>query len=151
MAKEDHQKRWDKLLIEAWRIDTTMARLIHLYVQAFGIDSRELDEYDTEALFESLGIKRWRNNSSRAFLFKQPVRAFVASHSPHLSACFQCNRTEGNTDADILKAIPAFEWRNQKAYTKKGKPNKKRGPNRISGIRYRAREMDKRHDWDTAK
>jgi hypothetical protein len=144
-----YQRKWDTLLIEGWRRDYGMGRLVNTFCTDLGIDSVHMKPDECVEFLEQLQIKRWRCAKTYGVHFSQPIRGFVASHSNHLNSCLMCNRSEGNSDAEILAAIGMFKWTNK--IKRAGKPRKKRGPKRVARVWVPMRSGDKKHDWDTVK
>ena len=149
MSKEELQELWDRALLEGWRKERSLAGVKAVFFkQATGLDGyeAELDWGKVDTFLESCALKRYEP----MYVSKQPVRAFVANRSPNLSGCLWSGKY---SDDELLEAIDRFKWtsltKKQKAKLSRQKRGRyRRGKNSLT---IKARELTKKHDWDTVK
>lgn len=114
MNKEEHQKFWDELLIQCWRADVSMSRLIGSFLSRAAPqlvdDGYNFDPSEAERFITSLELRRCRDRRGDKLIFCQfygPVRAFIASRSEPLNNYLWTGRSSVD---DIVCAISSFKW-----------------------------------------
>jgi len=144
----DRQRVWDECLILAWHLDVKMAVTLGLYEERLKTGRYNAycsgAEKITAALKED-GLKRWSYSKHEMVVFTQPVRGFIASRCPTLSACLW-KGGKGNTAQECVEAIDKFKWVYPAARRRPPRP-KEGGRFTIRNLR----ERDKRHNWTTVK
>ncbi len=140
MSKEELQKVWDKMLIQAWAKDVKMCAVLTQFgLFAFNI-SNDLDSVVSRGI--DLKLQRFKENKSESIRYQLPVRAFIAKRCPRLSDCLWSGKHEEQL---LIDRISGFKWVMPATGRRRKVPE--------GGIRRRvkARELTKKHDWNTVK
>ena len=148
MSKEELQELWDRELLNGWQREGSMASVkakFYRKVKELDFDA-ELDWDKVDIFLESCALKRYETD----YVSKQPVRAFVENRSPNLSACLWSGKYSHD---ELLEAIDRFKWtpltEEQKAKFSRQKYQRyRKGKNSLT---IKARELTKKHDWNTVK
>ncbi len=130
------QTQWDRLLIEGWRADWKVGRLIKAFVAGT----------EHEWATDILGVLRPIKRAPRIVHdLQSPVRVFVASRLRPLSEMMWDNNRSDQYVLEYLKCrrLDTEIW---------VKSAIAKTPRSRSAARYMpARDGDKRHDWKTVK
>ena len=148
MSKEELQELWDRELLNGWQREGSMASVkakFYRKVKELDFDA-ELDWDKVDIFLESCALKRYETD----YVSKQPVRAFVENRSPNLSGCLWSGKYSHD---ELLEAIDRFKWtpltEEQKAKFSRQKYQRyRKGKNSLT---IKARELTKKHDWNTVK
>ena len=148
MSKEELQELWDRELLNGWQREGSMASVkakFYRKVKELDFDT-ELDWDKVDIFLESCALKRYETD----YVSKQPVRAFVENRSPNLSGCLWSGKYSHD---ELLEAIDRFKWtpltEEQKAKFSRQKYQRyRKGKNSLT---IKARELTKKHDWNTVK
>ena len=149
MSKEELQELWDRELLDGWQRQSSMAGVkAFFFKKATGLDDYEgeLDWGKVDTFLESCALKRYEP----VYVSKQPVRAFVENRSPNLSGCLWSGKYSHD---ELLEAIDRFKWtpltEEQKAkFSRQKYQRHRKGKNSLT---IKARELTKKHDWNTVK
>jgi len=149
MSEEELQELWDRELLDGWQREGSMAGVkAFFFKKATGLNDYEgeLDWGKVDTFLESCALKRYE----LMYVSKQPVRAFVANRSPNLSGCLWSGKYSHD---ELLEAIDRFKWtpltEEQKAKFSRQKYQRyRKGKNSLT---IKARELTKKHDWNTVK
>jgi len=142
MDKEELQKVWDKMLIQAWAKDVKMRAVLEQFgLSALNISNPCDDLSRVVSCGIDLKLKRFKENRSESINYRLPVRAFIAKRCPGLSDCLWSGKHEEQL---LIDRISGFKWV-MPAASRRTVPEK--------GIRrkIKARSLSKRHDWNTVK
>lgn len=148
MSKEELQELWDRELLNGWQREGSMASVkakFYRKVKELDFDA-ELDWDKVDIFLESCALKRYETG----YVSKQPVRAFVENRSPNLSGCLWSGKYSHD---ELLEAIDRFKWtpltEEQKAkFSRQKYQRHRKGKNSLT---IKARELTKKHDWNTVK
>ena len=148
MSKEEFQELWDRELLNGWQREGSMASVkakFYRKVKELDFDA-ELDWDKVDIFLESCALKRYETD----YVSKQPVRAFVENRSPNLSGCLWSGKYSHD---ELLEAIDRFKWtpltEEQKAkFSRQKYQRHRKGKNSLT---IKARELTKKHDWNTVK
>lgn len=148
MSKEELQELWDRELLNGWQREGSMASVkakFYRKVKELDFDA-ELDWDKVDIFLESCALKRYETD----YVSKQPVRAFVENRSPNLSGCLWSGKYSHD---ELLEAIDRFKWtpltEEQKAkFSRQKYQRHRKGKNSLT---IKARELTKKHDWNTVK
>jgi len=148
MSKEELQELWDRELLDGWQREGSMAGVkakFYRKVKELDFDA-ELDWGKVDTFLESCALKRYE----LVYVSKQPVRAFVANRSPNLSGCLWSGKYSHD---ELLEAIDRFKWttlteKQKEKFSKQKYERYRKGKNSLT---IKARELTKKHDWNTVK
>mgnify|MGYP003636383809 FL=1 len=164
LSQAELQKIWDTSLLACWKANSGGWAIASEFLKEIESDSnaaRKFYEGDklTPADFEAIKTEiasyqlsrclDRRTESELEFRPSKTARAFVAEHCERLGTCLWSGK---HTNEALLDSIDNFKWRRKGravVNARKNKNYKKR--NSIVPVTLRARELDKRHDWDTVK
>lgn len=148
MSKEEFQELWDRELLDGWQREGSMAGVkakFYRKVKELDFDA-ELDWGKVDTFLESCALKRYE----LVYVSKQPVRAFVENRSPNLSGCLWSGKYSHD---ELLEAIDRFKWTplTEEQKTKFSKQKYQRYRKGKNSLTIKARELTKKHDWNTVK
>jgi len=148
MSKEELQELWDRELLDGWQREGSMSGVkakFYRKVKELDFDA-ELDWGKVDTFLESCALKRYE----LMYVSKQPVRAFVANRSPNLSGCLWSGKYSHD---ELLEAIDRFKWTplTEKQKDKFSKQKYERYRRAKNSLTIKARELTKKHDWNTVK
>ena len=149
MNKQSLQELWDIMLIEGWRKEWHMKKLVMKFLK---ISRSEVEGNKVIQAIQSLDLMRTPTLISQ--LSKTAyVRGFVHNRSKKMNGCLLDNR---HSDNEILNCIDNFIWedRSDKEDREIFKERRKKirnstGPTMRHKIKFR--ERDKDHNWNTVK
>ena len=148
MSKEELQELWDRELLDGWQRESSIAGVkakFYRKVKELDFDA-ELDWGKVDTFLESCALKRYE----LVYVSKQPVRAFVENRSPNLSGCLWSGKYSHD---ELLEAIDRFKWTplTEEQKTKFSKQKYQRYRKGKNSLTIKARELTKKHDWNTVK
>jgi hypothetical protein len=163
LSQAELQKIWDTSLLACWKSDVSGWAIATGFLKGIGKPdlaekfngkTKPTDEEFSEVknLLVSYQLSRCLDKGWDGELEFRPsktARAFVAEHCERLGTCLWSGK---HTNEALLDSIDNFKWRRKGravVNARKNKNYKKR--NSIVPVTLRARELDKRHDWDTVK
>ena len=156
------QKIWDTSLLACWKANSGGWSIAVGFLKGIESDLAEkfngktkpTDEDYTEAknLVVSYKLSRCldrRTESELEFRPSKTARAFVAEHCERLGTCLWSGK---HTNEALLENIDNFKWRRKgKAVSNATRMKSYYKQKALVPVRIKARELDKRHDWDTVK
>jgi hypothetical protein len=157
-TKEQVQEVWDDCLLRSWRADVQMSHMVLQFLLRVNPDiAGKNNSYDTKECInyiDGLELKRCRDENTNHELgfsaFKEPVRGFVAARCQRLNDCLW---NKDNTVENILDNISGFKWTRKSAKTKNKRSSRLRKEKNHKGslVEIKARQLDKKHDWNIVK
>ena len=156
MKQKDMQRVWDRELLQGWKEDQRMMRVVSRFL--FHVKPSLVDDFGAKEgfrdFFVPLGLKRCTDRANSKdqgdyFGGRGPVRGFISSRCERLSNCLWSGKY---TNEKLLDNIDNFSWkRTGKALRRKYAEKAKNKLKARGVIRIKARELSKKHDWDTVK
>lgn len=148
---------WDKCLIQAWRDDAKMGQLFFTFLRRIE-EGAVIDIRDADIYLNAIGVtKRFATNDYGQLFGAEMVRSFIYNRCPSLSECLKRSDQPGNSDAEILRAMPYFKWVSKKSVTRALRAAHKRDRESIPVLpkniytHRNLRGRDKNTDWRTVK
>ena len=162
LSQAELQKIWDVSLLSCWKVNSSGWSIATGFLKGIKSDLAEKFNGKTKPTDADYGQVRTLlvlHNLSRCldrgregqleFRPSASARAFVAEHCERLGTCLWSGK---HTNEALLDSIDNFTWRRKGRAVinaTKNKNYKKR--NSLTPIAIKARELDKRHDWNTVK
>ena len=163
LSQAELQKIWDTSLLTCWEVNSGGWSIATGFLKGIESDLAEkfngittkptADDYEqVRTLLASYKLSRCLDRGSEGQLEFRPsasARAFVAEHCERLGTCFWSGK---HTNEALLDSIDNFTWRRKGRAVinaTKNKNYKKR--NSLAPIAIKARELTKKHDWNTVK
>jgi len=164
LSQAELQEIWDTSLLECWKSNASGWAIASGFLKNIESDSdaaRKFYEGDklTPADFEAIKTEiasyqlsrclDRRTESELEFRPAYTARAFVAEHCERLGTCLWSGK---HTNEALLENIDNFKWRRKgKAVSNATRMKSYYKQKALVPVTLRARELDKRHDWDTVK
>ena len=150
------QEIWDRLLIQGWERDKSLAWLVHWFIEESAPVLNKLGDFRRSIDYiTSLDLDRCKDPIKGGYEFQcnkhVTVRCFVDTHSRQLTNFLF---SEEHDNSDILINISNFKWKkvnHQKRASKKRVEHHKILTKLGARMTIHFRENDKRHDWNTVK
>jgi hypothetical protein len=163
LSQAELQKIWDTSLLACWKSDVSGWAIATGFLKGIGKpDLAEKFNGKTKPTAEEFSevknllalhkLSRCLDKGTDGELEFRPsktARAFVAEHCERLGTCLWSGK---HTNEALLDSIDNFKWRRKgRAVVNavKNKNYKKR--NSLTSIAIKARELTKKHDWNTVK
>lgn len=163
LSQAELQKIWDTSLLACWKSDVSGWAIATGFLKGIGkpdlaekfngkTKPTDADYGQVRTLLASYKLSRCLDRGGEGGLEFRPsasARAFVAEHCERLGTCLWSGK---HTNEALLDSIDNFKWRRKGravVNAMKNKNYKKR--NAVVSVSIKARELDKRHDWDTVK
>ena len=162
LSQAELQKIWDTSLLTCWEVNSGGWSIATGFLKGIESDLAEkfngttkptADDYEqVKTLLASYNLSRCLDRGSEGQLEFRPsktARAFVSEHCQRLGTCLWSGK---HTNEALLDNIDNFKWlKKGKAISNDLKRRSRRHQNFLVPVTIKARELDKRHDWDTVK
>ena len=163
LSQAELQKIWDTSLLTCWEVNSGGWSIATGFLKGIKSDLAEkfngittkptADDYEqVRTLLASYNLSRCLDRGSEGQLEFRPsktARAFVSEHCQRLGTCLWSGK---HTNEALLDSIDNFKWlKKGKAISNELKRRSRRHQNFLVPVTIKARELDKRHDWDTVK
>ena len=163
LSQAELQKIWDTSLLTCWEVNSGGWSIATGFLKGIESDLAEkfngittkptADDYEqVRTLLASYNLSRCLDRGSEGQLEFRPsktARAFVSEHCQRLGTCLWSGK---HTNEALLDNIDNFKWlKKGNAISNELKRRSRRHQNFLVPVTIKARELDKRHDWDTVK
>ena len=163
LSQAELQKIWDTSLLTCWEANSWGWSIATGFLKGIESDLAEkfngittkptADDYEqVKTLLASYNLSRCLDRGSEGQLEFRPsktARAFVSEHCQRLGTCLWSGK---HTNEALLDSIDNFKWlKKGKAISNAQRRKSYRHQNFLAPVTIKARELDKRHDWDTVK
>ena len=163
LSQAELQKIWDTSLLTCWEVNSGGWSIATGFLKGIESDLAEkfngittkptADDYEqVRTLLASYNLSRCLDRGSEGQLEFRPsktARAFVSEHCQRLGNCLWSGK---HTNEALLDNIDNFKWlKKGNAISNELKRRSRRHQNFLVPVTIKARELDKRHDWDTVK
>jgi len=163
LSQAELQKIWDTSLLACWKADSSGWAIATAFLRGIESDlAKKLDgrtNKPTNAEFVeiknfivSCQLSRcldWGTRGELEFRASKTAKAFVAEHCERLNTCLWSGK---HTNEALLESINNFKWRKKGKAVQNAVHSRHRSrKNAMGDIEIKARELSKKHDWDTVK